>query len=68
LRHIKDILEEAGITLTPANRKQIDQAVHKFAGIAYKNCPDTWEKVKNDIRSDAAKRRALVKQLQKALG
>ena len=29
LRHMKDILEEAGIEVTPANKKQIDQAIHQ---------------------------------------
>jgi molecular chaperone GrpE (heat shock protein) len=40
-RHISKILDEVGIEVTPANKKQFDQAIHQIAGITYKNCPDT---------------------------
>jgi len=63
LRHVKDILDEAGIIITPANRKQVDQAV----GITYKNCPATWKNVKEDIKGDDKKRRAFIEQLQTAM-
>lgn len=67
LRHIKDIVDEAGIVITPENKKQIDQAIHKAVGVAYKNCPATWKRIKEDIKGDAEKRQALVKQLQAVL-
>jgi hypothetical protein len=67
LRHIKDVLDEAGIVVTPANRKQIDQAVHQAVGVGYKNCPATWKKIKQEIKGDEEKRRALIKQLQIAM-
>jgi len=66
LRHIKDVLDEAGIVVTPANRKQIDQAIHQAIGVGYKNCPATWKKIKEDLK-DERKRKALVKQLQIAM-
>ena len=67
LGHIKDILDQAGIAITPANRKQIDQAVHQAVGVAYKNCPATWKKIKEEIKDDEEKRHALIKQLQIAM-
>ncbi len=67
LRHIKDVLDEAGISVTPANRKQVDQAVHQAVGVAYKNCPATWKKIKEDVIGDKEKRRAFIKQLQTAM-
>ncbi|MFC2052552.1 hypothetical protein ACFLT4_07485 [Chloroflexota bacterium] len=67
LRHIKDILDEAGIAVTPANKKQIDQAVHQAVGVTYKSCPATWEKIKEDVKDNEAKRRVLIKQLQIAI-
>ena len=67
LRHIKDILDEAGIILTPANRKQIDQVIHQAVGVTYKNCPTTWKKIKEDIKGNEEKRDALIKQLQMAM-
>ena len=67
LRHIKNILDEAGIAITPANRKQIDQAIHQAVGVAYRNYPATWRKIKEDIKGDEEKRHALIKQLQIAM-
>ena len=64
LRRIKDVLDEAGIVVTPANKKQIDQAVHQAMGVAYKNCPATWKRLKEDITGNQEKRQALIKQLQ----
>jgi hypothetical protein len=68
LRHMKDVLDEAGIVVTPANRKQVDQAVHHAVGVAYKDCPTTWKKVKQDIRGDEKKRLALIEQIKAAVG
>ena len=67
LRRIKDVLDEAGIVVTPANKKQIDQAVHQAMGVAYKNCPATWKRLKEDITGNQEKRKALIKQLQASL-
>jgi len=67
LRHIKDILDEAGIVITPANRQQIDEAIHQAVGVVYRNCPITWKKIKEDIKGDKEKRHALIKQLQMAI-
>jgi len=68
LRHMKDVLDEAGIVVTPANRKQVDQTVHQAVGVAYKDCPTTWKKVKQDITGDENKRRALIEQIKTAVG
>ena len=68
LRHMKDVLDEAGIVVTPANRKQVDQAVHKAVGVTYKDCPTTWRKVKQDITGDETKRHALIAQIKSAVG
>jgi hypothetical protein len=65
---MKDVLDEAGIVVTPANRKQVDQAVHQAVSVAYKDCPTTWKKVKQDITGDENKRRALIEQIKTAVG
>jgi len=67
LRHAKDIIDEAGIAITPENRKQIDEAIHQAIGVAYKNCPAAWKKIREEIKADKEKRGALVKQLQSAI-
>ncbi len=51
-RHMKDILDEAGIEVTADNKKDIDRVIHKIVDTEYKNCPDTWKKVKEIIKGD----------------
>lgn len=63
LRHLKDVLAEAGIEVTSANRKQIDQAVHRAVGMAYKHCPTAWKEVKARL-GDAAARQAFIEALK----
>ena len=67
LHNMKDILDEAGITVTKENRKQVDQAVHQAVGIAYKNCPVTWKKIKEDVKGNDEKRQALIEHLRAAV-
>ena len=67
LHHIIDILDEAGITVTRENRQQLDRAVNQAAGIAYKNCPVTWKKIKEDIKNSDDRRAALIEQLRIAM-
>ena len=66
-RHLKDILEGAGIEVTPTNRKQVDQAIHQIVGVNYKDCPETWKKLKQQLIGDEQKRQELISQLKSAL-
>jgi len=66
-RHIKGILNEAGIEVTPGNKKEIDQAIHQIVEVAYKDCPQTWRKLKQHIKGDEQKKQDLVRRLQDAL-
>jgi len=66
-RHLKDILEEAGIQVTPANKKQVDQTIHQIVGVVYKDCPETWERVKQQLAGDEQKRQEFISQLKSAL-
>ena len=67
LRHVKDILAEAGIEVTPVNKKQIDQAIHEAVDVAYKDCPATWRALKQQITGDAEKRRDFIEKLKNAV-
>ena len=49
-RHIKNLLDEAAIEVTPSNKKQIDLAFHQIAGVRYKECPTTWKRPGNGRR------------------
>ncbi len=66
-RHMKDILEEAGITVSPSNKKQIDQAFHQIVGTSYKDCPATWKALKQTYLADEKKRHELIQKLQAAI-
>ncbi len=66
-RHMKDILMDAGIEVTPANKKQVDQAIHTIVDVNYKDCPTTWKNLKQEILGDEQKRQDFVARLRKAL-
>ena len=64
-RYLKDVLAEAKVTVTPANKRELDQAIHAFVKVQYKRCmPDCWSKVKA-IMAQSTRRTALVKALRK---
>lgn len=67
LRHMKEVLAEAGVHVTAENRKQIDLALHDLMGVSYKDCPATWRTLKQELAGDPAGRRRLVQRLKKAL-
>ncbi len=63
-RHMKAILAEAGITVSPENRQRIDRAFHEIAGVGYKECPAAWKTLKQTYLTDEEKRRELVQKLR----
>lgn len=67
MRHMKDVLAEAGVEVTAENRKQIDRVFHELMGVPYKDCPTTWRKLKQELAGDAAGRKRLVRRLKKAV-
>ena len=66
-RHMKDVLEEAGVELTPKNKKEIDRIIHELVEVEYKNCSPTWKEVKERIKTDEASRNRFVTRLQEKL-
>jgi len=66
-RHMKGLLSEAGIEVTPENKKQIDRAIHQIVNTTYKDCPGTWKAVKQKLASSEAEKRELIKKLRAAL-
>ena len=64
-RHIKDLLREAGIEITPDNKKDVDRAIHKMVGVDYKDCPATWKQVKAEFLSDDEARTKFVRKLKR---
>jgi len=66
-RYVKDMLDKAGIEVTPRNKKEIDQAFHQIVGVTYKDCPTTWKRLKHDLVGDDQKRRDLIQKLRNAI-
>jgi hypothetical protein len=65
-RHLKDVLAEAGVEVTQANKKDVDRAILEIVGVAYKDCPDAWKNLKQKMGNEAD-RAAVVTKLRKAL-
>ena len=66
-RHIRDILSEAGITVNPTNKKQIDQVIHQIVSISYKDCSTTWKTIKQNYLSNEQKRNELIQKLKSSI-
>jgi len=65
-RHMKNILEEAGIEVTPGNRKRIDQAFRQIAGVPREHCPAVWKILKQRLVTEEM-RRELARELREAM-
>jgi hypothetical protein len=65
-RHLKEVLAEAGVEVTPANKKQVDQALHDIVGMTHKDCPTAWKNLKQQMANESD-RAVVVKKLRKAL-
>ena len=63
-RHMKDVLEEAGIEITKDNKKDIDRIIHGLVDVKYKNCSPTWKAVKEHIKKDDEARNRFIKRLK----
>jgi len=66
-RHLKGVLNEAGIEVTPSNKKQIDRVIHEIVGVTYKDCPATWKRLKQEILADEQKQQDFIIKLQNAV-
>ena len=66
-RYIKDVLKEAGIVVSPQNKKAIDQAIHQMVNVKYKKCmPDCWGEVKKRT-GDEKSRKIFISELKKVV-
>ena len=51
-RHLNEIFEKAGVTITKENKQDVNRAIHSIVGVEYKNCSATWKEVKKRIAED----------------
>ena len=54
-RRMTDVFTEAGIKITPANKKKVDQLIHQIVDVEYKKCSQTWSRVKQLIGVNASR-------------
>lgn len=66
-RQLKGLLDEAGIEVTPGNREQIDQIVHQLVGVTYKDCPETWKRLKQQLAGGERRRLDFISRLRSSL-
>jgi hypothetical protein len=66
-RHLDQLFIEAGLNITPQNRKQVDAAIHKLMGTHYKDCPTTWREFKKQILTDDKNRKEFISRLKTEL-
>ena len=66
-RHMKDVLDEVGVEITPANKKEIDAILHGIVDVEYKNCSAAWKKIKEMVKGDPADQELFVDKLKTAL-
>jgi hypothetical protein len=64
---MQEVLEEAGIEVTPENKRNVDRAIHEIVNVEYKNCPPTWREVKNRILGSSEERNAFIKELRRVM-
>ncbi len=46
------VFADAEISVTPENRKELDQVIHQLVGVEYKDCSKTWRQVKQRLADD----------------
>ena len=66
-RHLKDVMEEVGIEITPANKKEIDRILHGIVGVPYKDCPAAWKKIKEMVKGDPSQRERFIERLRSSV-
>ena len=66
-RHMKDVLEAAGIEVTKENKKEIDKIIHQMVNVPYKQCPTAWKGVKEQIKTGDKAKSLFIKELKKRI-
>jgi hypothetical protein len=64
-RHMQSMLKEAGITVTPENKKEVDRKIHEIVDVSYKNCSETWKAIKAGT-AEPAQRAEFIAKLKNA--
>lgn len=60
LRHLQGLFDQIGLEVTSANRREVDEAVHRLIRVSEGECGPAWSKLKQEILSDQQKKTAFV--------
>ncbi|MBU7036976.1 MAG: hypothetical protein HXS52_03520 [Theionarchaea archaeon] len=60
-RHMSDVFQRAGVTVTKENKKDIDRALHSLVGVEYKDCSSTWKELKRLLQDQDGKEKVMEK-------
>jgi hypothetical protein len=60
-------LEEAGVEVTPANKKEIDRAIQSLVEVEYKDCSPAWKEIKTHIKGDDLARLRFIDKLKQKI-
>lgn len=60
-RQLDDLFEEAGIEVNKKNREVVDELIHHIVDMPYKDCPKTWQKVKEWLADNKLRDEMVIK-------
>ena len=66
-RHMKDVLAEVPVEISPDNKKEIDAILHEIVGVPYKDCSPAWKAIKTRIKGPKEVRAAFVERLREKM-
>ena len=47
-----ELFDELGVTVTKENRDDINETLHDYLSVDYKNCAATWKMVRKRLKED----------------
>ena len=50
---MKELFDELGITVTKENRDDINEVLHDYLSVEYKNCAATWKMIRKRLQEDS---------------
>ncbi|MFW9967543.1 MAG: hypothetical protein ACFFEA_10355, partial [Candidatus Thorarchaeota archaeon] len=47
-----DLFAELGVNVTKENMKEIDERLHEYLSVEYRNCAATWKIIRKRLKED----------------
>jgi hypothetical protein len=49
---MKELFADLGINVTKENMKELDELLHEYLSVDYKNCAATWKMIRRRLKED----------------